>query len=210
VNEDTFGASFLDIATNTLAIVMIVTMFALLTVQSETAVQRDPRFSEEPSLALRTQPPLAERPFLDYYLVFDGRIVRWQQERYVAELMSKGLRQTIALPTGKLRLTAVMEPRDPDSFSASYAPDFQALAAQSTPLTSDALEAVIEVIVDRHNAAGMAPNFVVYPSGIDAFEGLYRSLREEPIWMRWFLWSEEIPLKIERRVAHFTSFEFDF
>ena len=210
MNEDTFGASFLDIATNTLAIVMIVTMFALLTVKSETAPQRDPRFSEEPGLALRVQPPLAERPFLDYYFVFDGRIVRWQQERYVAELISNGLRQTIALPGGKLRLSAVMEPRDPDSFSASFAPDFPALASQATPLTPDTLETVAAGIMDRSDNLGLAPNFVVYPSGMDAFEGLYRQLRAEPIWMRWFLWSEDMPLKIERRVAHFTSFEFDF
>ena len=210
MNEDTFGASFLDIATNTLAIVMIVTMFALLTVKSETAVQRDPRFSGEPRLALRVQPPLAERPFLDYYFVFDGRIVRWEQERYVAELISNGMRQTIALPGGKLRVSAVMEPRDPDSFSASFAPDFPALAEQAAPLTSETLETVTEGIVGRLDNPGRAPNFVVYPSGMDAFEALYRNLREEPIWMRWFLWSEDVPLKIERRVAHFTSFEFDF
>lgn len=210
MNEDTFGASFLDIATNTLAIVMIVTMFALLTVTSETAVQRDPRFNEQPTLALRMQQPLAERPFLDYYLVFDGRIVRWEQERYVAELISGGLRQTIALPGGKLRVTAVMEPRDPDSFSASFAPDFPALAEQATLLTAATLKGVTKGIVDRQIAKGLAPNFVVYPSGMDAFEILYRSLREEPIWMRWFLWSEGAPLKIERRVAHFTRFEFDF
>ena len=210
MNEDTFGASFLDIATNTLAIVMIVTMFALPTVKSETAVQRDPRFSGEPRLALRVQPPLAERPFLDYYFVFDGRIVRWEQERYVAELISNGMRQTIALPGGKLRVSAVMEPRDPDSFSASFAPDFPALAEQAAPLTSETLETVTEGIVGRLDNPGRAPNFVVYPSGMDAFEALYRNLREEPIWMRWFLWSEDVPLKIERRVAHFTSFEFDF
>ncbi|MCY4514049.1 MAG: hypothetical protein OXC69_02765 [Candidatus Tectomicrobia bacterium] len=210
MNEDTFGASFLDIATNTLAIVMIVTMFALLTVESETAVQRDPRFNEQPLLALRIQPPLTERPFLDYYLVFDGRIIRWEQERYVAELISSGLGQTIALPGGKLRVTAVMEPRDPDSFSASFAPDFSTLVEKATPLTSDTLEAVTDGIVDRRNTAGLAPNFIVYPSGMDGFELLYRSLREEPIWMRWFLWSEDAPLKIERRVAHFTRFEFDF
>lgn len=210
MNEDAFGASFLDIATNALAIVMIVTMFALLTVKSETALQHDPRFSEEPRLTLRVQPPLAERPFLDYYFVFDGRIVRWEQESYVAELMSKGVRQTIALPGGKLRLSAVMEPRDPDSFSASFAPDFPALVDQATPLMSDTLETVTAGIVDRLDTLGLAPNFVVYPSGMDAFEALYRNLREEPIWMRWFLWSEDIPLKIERRAAHFTSFEFDF
>ena len=210
MNEDTFGASFLDIATNTLAIVMIVTMFALLTVESETALQRDPRFNEQPLLALRMQPQPTERPFLDYYLVFDGRIVRWEQERYVAELVSSGLGQTIALPGGKLRVTAVMEPRDPDSFSANFVPDFSVLAEKVTLLTSDTLEGVTNGIVGRRNTAGLAPNFIVYPSGMDAFELLYRGLREEAIWMRWFLWSEDAPLKIERRVAHFTSFEFDF
>ena len=174
------------------------------------AAERDPRFDEEPPLALRAQPPLMERPFLDYYLVFDGRIVRWEQERYVAELIAKGLRDTIDLPGGKLRVSAAMEPRDPDSFSASFVPDFPALAERAAPLGPDTVEAVAADIVARLKAHGLAPNFVVFPSGMDAFAALYRSLREEPIWLRWYLWSEDAPLKIERRAAHFASFEFDF
>ena len=210
MNEDATDASFLDIATNTLAVVVIVTMFALLTVKPEAASQRDPRFDEEPPLALRAQPPLAERPFLDYYLVFDGRIVRWEQERYVEELIATGLRNTIDLPGGKLRVSAAMEPRDPDSFSATYVPDFGGLAERATPLTPETVEAIAANIVDRLKKNDLAPNFVVFPSGMDAFETLYRTLREEPIWLRWFLWPDDAPLKIERRVAHFTRFEFDF
>ena len=210
MNEDPSDASFLDIATNTLAIVMIVTMFALLTAKPETSAPRDPRFGEKPRLALRTQPSLAERPFLDYYLVFDGRIVRWEQERYVEALIAGGLRDTVDLPGGKLRVSAAMEPRDPDSFSATFVPDLAVLAKAATPLTPEAMEAVTANILDRLKTRELAPNFVVLPSGMDAFEALYRRLREEPIWLRWFLWPDDIPLKIERRVAHFTSFEFDF
>ena len=210
MNEEAFDASFLDIATNTLAIVVIVTMFALLTVKPETAAQRDPRFSEEPGLALRVQPRLAERPFLDYYFVFDGRIVRWEQERYVEAMSANGLRDTITLPDGKLRLSAALEPRDPDSFSASFVPDFAALATRAAPLAPDTVEAVAAGIVERLETHGLAPNFVVFPSGMDAFESLYRDLRGKPIWLRWFLWPADTPLKIERRVAHFASFDFDF
>lgn len=210
MNEDTSDASFLDIATNTLAIVMIVTMFALLTAKPETSVPHDPRFGEKPRLALRAQPSPAERPFLDYYLVFDGRIVRWEQERYVEALIAGGLRDTVDLPGGKLRVSAAMEPRDPDSFSATFVPAFAVLAKAATPLASETVEAVAANILDRLKTHGLAPNFVVFPSGMDAFEALYRRLREEPIWLRWFLWPDDVPLKIERRVAHFTSFEFDF
>ena len=210
MSEDALDASFLDIATNALAIVIIVTMFALLTVKPESSAQRDSRFDEEPRLALRAQPPLIERPFLDYYLVFDGRIVRWEQERYVVELIANGLRDTVELPGGKLRVSAAMEPRDPDSFSASFEPDFPVLAERATPLGPETVEGVAADIVERLGTRGPAPNFVVFPSGMDAFQALYRSLRERPIWLRWFLWSEDTPLKIERRVAHFTSFEFDF
>ena len=210
MNKGAFDASFLDIATNTLAVVMIVTMFALLTVKPETATQRDPRFDEEPRLALRAQSPLAERPFFDYYLVFSDRIVRWQQERYVDELIVNGLRNTIELPGGKLRVSAAMEPRDPDSFSASFAPDFAALAARATLLAPETVDTVAADIAERLKTRGLAPNFVVFPSGMDSFEALYRRLRGEPIWLRWFLWSEDSPIKIERRVAHFASFEFDF
>ena len=210
MSEDAFDASFLDIATNVLAIVVIVTMFALLTVKPDKATQRDPRFDEEAALALRVQPPVTERPFFDYYLVFDGRIVRWEQERYVEALIANGLHDTVDLPGGKLRVSALPEPRDPDSFSATFVPDFTALAARATPLTPETVDSVAADIADRVKTRGLAPNFVVFSSGMDAFGALYRGLRQEPVWMRWFLWAEDTPLKIERRVAHFARFEFDF
>ena len=210
MNDGAFDASFLDVASNLLAIMLIVTMFALLTIRSEPTVLHDPRFDREPPLTLRTQPALDERPFLDYYLVFDGRIVRWDQERYVEHLIAGGLRDTVDVEGGKLRVSARMEPRDPDSYSASYLPDFAALARRATWLTPDTVDAVVAEIDNRAREYGLVPNFVVYPSGVDAFEVLYRDLRETPIWMRWFLWPDDFPLKIERRVANFTRFELDF
>ena len=210
MSDGGFDAGFLDVASNTLAIMIFVTMFALLTVRSEPAVLHDPRFDREPPLTLRVQPPLAERPFLDYYLVFDGVIVRWDQERYVEQLIANGLRDTVRSEGGKLRVSATEEPRDPDSYSASYFPDFDALAKRAAVLTAETVEAVAAQIRGREKAHGLVPNFVVYPSGMDAFEALYAELRETPLWMRWFLWSEDAPLKIERRVANFTRFELDF
>ena len=210
MNDGGFDAGFLDVASNTLAIMIFVTMFALLTVRSEPTVLHDPRFDRELPLTLRVQPPLAERPFLDYYLVFDGMIVRWEQERYVEHLIEHGLRDTVRAEGGKLRVSARMEPRDPDSYSASFLPDFDALARQATVLTTETVEAVAAQIRGREKTHGLVPNFVVFPSGMDAFEVLYRDLRETPIWMRWFLWTDDAPLKIERRVANFTRFELDF
>ena len=126
-----FDAGFLDVAANALAIMIFVTMFALLTVRSEPTVLHDPRFDRELPLTLRVQPPLAERPFLDYYLVFDGMIVRWEQGRYVEHLIEHGLRKTVRADGGKLRVSARMEPRDPDSYTASFVPDFEALAGRA-------------------------------------------------------------------------------
>ncbi len=210
MNDGAFDASFLDVASNMLAIMLIVTMFALLTMRSEPTVLHDPRFDREPPLTMRAQPALDERPFLDYYLVFDGKIVRWEQERYVEHLIADGLRNTVDAEDGKLRVSARREPRDLDSYSASFVPDFEALAKRATSLTPETVQAVAADIDNRGGRYGLVPNFVVYPSGIDAFEVLYRDLRETPIWLRWFLWSDEFPLKIERRVANFTRFELDF
>ena len=210
MDDGVFDAGFLDVASNTLAIMIFVTMFALLTVRSDPAVLHDPRFDRDPALTLRVQPPLAERPFLDYYLVFDGGIVRWEQERYVEHLIAHGLRDTVDGEDGKLRVSPRMEPRDPDSYSASFAPDFDALTGRATSLTPESVETVAADIRERARTQGLVPNFVVYPSGMDAFETLYRELRETPIWLRWFLWSEEAPLKIERRAANFRRFELDF
>ena len=205
-----FDAGFLDIASNMLAVMLIVTMFAMLTVRSEATVLHDPRFERDPALALRAQPALPERPFFDYYLVFDGRIVRWEQERFVEVLLARGLRETVDAKGGKLRVSARMEPRDPDSFSASFVPDFEALAGEATPLTPETVEAIAAGIGERAGTHGLMPNFVVFPTGMDAFELLYRNLRDTPLWLRWFLWSKDSPLKIERRVANFTRFELDF
>ena len=210
MNDGGFDAGFLDVAANALAIMIFVTMFALLTVRSEPTVLHDPRFDRELPLTLRVQPPLAERPFLDYYLIFDDMLVRWEQERYVEHLIEHGLRDTVRVDGGKLRVSITMEPRDPDSYSASFVPDFDALARRATVLTTETVEAVAAEIRGREKTHGRVPNFVVLPSGMDSFEALYTELRETPIWMRWFLWPDDAPLKIERRVANFTRFELDF
>ena len=209
-NENALDASFLDIATNMLAIVIIVTMFALFTVKAETAVQLDPMFEDEPALALRNQPPVLERPLFDYYIVFDGRIARWNQEYYVERLAVEGLGQTIEGPDGKLRLSKVHEPRDIDSFSAAFVPDFDAMRARATAIDPETIDRLVVDIGKRFEVRKVAANFVVYPSGMDAFEQLYRRIRTEPVWLRWYLWSEEFPVKIDRRNAHFASFEFEF
>lgn len=210
MNGDTPDAGFLDVATNVLAVIVIVTMFALPTVEIGTSKRSDPRFDEAPGLALRIQPSPPERPFLDYYFVFDGVIVRWEQDRYVARLASAGLRDPVALPGGTLRVSVAAEPRDPDSFTASFIPDLPALAASAAALTPETVDSTASAILERREARGTAPNFIVYPSGMDAFGMLYRRLRETPLWLRWFLWEEEVPLKIERRARHFAAFEFDF
>ena len=210
MNDGGFDAGFLDVAANALAIMIFVTMFALLTVRSEPTVLHDPRFERDLPLTLRAQPSLAERPFLDYYLVFDGRIARWEQERYVEHLIEYGLRDTVRAEGGKLRVSARMEPRDPDSYTASFVPDFDALAGRATVMAADAVDAVAAEIRDREKTHGRVPNFIVYPSGMKVFESLYSELREGPIWMRWFLWRDDAPLKIERRAANFTRYELDF
>ena len=210
MNDGGFDAGFLDVAANALAIMIFVTMFALLTVRSEPTVLHDPRFERELPLTLRVQPPLAERPFLDYYLVFDGMIARWEQERYVEHLIEHGLRDTVRAEGGKLRVSARMEPRDPDSYTASFVPDFDALAERATVLAAEAVDAVAAGIRDREKTHGRMPNFIVYPSGMKAFGVLYAELREAPIWMRWFLWSGDFPLQVERRAANFTRYELDF
>lgn len=210
MNDGGFDAGFLDVAANALAIMIFVTMFALLTVRSEPSILHDPRFEREPPLSLRVQPSLSERPFIDYYLVFDGRIARWEQERYVEHLIEHGLRDTVQAEGGKLRVSARMEPRDPDSYTASFVPDFDALAGRATVLTAEAIDTVAAEIRDREKTHGRMPNFIVYPSGIKAFEVLYSELREASIWMRWFLWSNDVPLQVERRAANFTRYEVDF
>ena len=157
MNDDGFDAGFLDVASNALAIMIFVTMFALLTVRSEPVVLHDPRFERDPPLELRVQPPLAERPFLDYYLVFDGMLVRWEQERYVEHLIEHGLRDTVSASGGKLRLSPRMEPRDPDSYSASFLPDFDALAERATILTTETVKTIAAEIREREKTRGWCP-----------------------------------------------------
>ena len=99
MNDGGFDAGFLDVASNALAIMIFVTMFALLTVRSEPVVLHDSRFERDQPLKLRVQPPLAERPFLDYYLVFDGHacsLGAGTLRRGPAR--ARGLRDTVRMP----------------------------------------------------------------------------------------------------------------
>lgn len=206
---DSAGSGFLDIATNTLAVVMIVTMFSLLTVRPQSYASKDPSAILDPPLRFHAPTSQLFRPFTTYYFVFENRVVPWDQESFVEALFAGGPGvETVTGPQGRVRLQGgAATARDVDEFQALFLPDFEAMAAQAAVWDDAATGPWLEGL-SRAVQTNNAPTFIVYRSGMDLFARLYPRLRDWGIRFRWYAWQDKEPLKIVRRVSEFTSFRF--
>lgn len=201
-------SGFLDIATNTLAIVMIVMMFSLLTVRIHSHASDDPDAVIDPPIEFRFLKTEIFKPFADYYFVFDERLVAWQQDLYVQTLAEAGPKQgTVALAQGRLRLQG-SKSRDADNFKITFLPDFDQLKESNPAWNSEATAAWIEDLIQRYENERIAPTFLVFASGMPLFSKLYPHLKESGLVFRWYPWQDKKPVRISRQVSDFTSFRF--
>lgn len=198
--------ALLDVATNLLAILLIVALFALI--GHPQRQQGASQLPADPVSHLRFIEPQRELfpPFSRFYLVIAGRIVPWDQEAVVAALAQDPERSVGTTPQG--RFTWIAEPlvtRDLDTFQLRFLPDPQAIAAQTQawrPEETDALLAELKRAADHR----VYPVFIVYPDGMDLFAGLYDRLQQAGLRFRWFAQAADEPVLIGRMPAQFTHY----
>lgn len=205
--EGVASNAFLDIATNLLAILLIVTLFALATPRQLTegantlpsVAQAGPRFVE-PRRALFP-------PFSRFYFVISDRVAVWDQEAVVAALAMDPATRSGRIWQGRFEWRP--EPlvtRDIDSFQLRFWPDRDAILQQSPPWSAEqTLQLVAELARDAASDQ-IAPVFIVQPDGMETFVPLHARLQAAGQRFRWFTQPPEEPLLIGREIAQFTHY----
>lgn len=206
-HEDATDSAFLDVAANTLAILIMITMFALITVQRTIDGSDHAAAVEDPPMPFVARNHQLFQPFSEYWFVLGDGLVRWNQEALVDALDKAGLFSgAVATEQGLGQLEAAgIVFHDLDSFSVTFHPDLDHLRASAVaPEPAHGTPGLVEVLVQRYRDGRRAPVFLVYAEGMDVFAQLFDELNGRGIRMRWFPWRAEDPLTVVRNVSQFT------
>jgi hypothetical protein len=200
-------SAFLDIATNLLAILLIVTLFALAAPR-----QRDEGASQlpaRPSAGPRFVEPQRERfpPFSRFYFVLADRVVVWDQNAVVAALATAPNTRSGTIWQGRFAWRS--EPlvtRDIDTFQLEFWLDRDAILTQSLPWSVEQTERLVVELARDDASDRIAPVFIVHPDGMETFVPLYQGLQATGQRFRWFTQRPDEPLLIGRHIAQFTHY----
>lgn len=205
--DETTPGAFLDIATNLLAILLIVTLFSLIGLRQPT--EGASQLPAPPSAGIRFIEPqryLFPR-FSRFYFVLAGQVVPWDQEAVVRALADAPDQRSGQ--TGQGRFAWLPEPlvtRDIDTFQLRFWPERAALLADQTPWTEQRTEQLVIELADAAARQRIAPVFIVYADGMETFVTLYAQLQAAGLRFRWFARHPDEPLLIGRHPAQFTHY----
>ncbi|MDZ7621104.1 MAG: hypothetical protein U5O69_01200 [Candidatus Competibacteraceae bacterium] len=204
--EDSVQGAFLDIAANLLAVILIVTLFSLVSFQHKThsSVHPDARPFATPRF-VEPQRDLFP-PFSSFFFVVEDRVARWDQDAVLAAL--RAAPRTFSGKTRQGRYEWLPEPlvtRDIDTYQIRFFLDVPAVLAQEPAFTATMLERQIAELARDYAAHRTAPVFLVYPSGMETFVPLYEGVRNAGLRFRWFALRPDEPLFLGRHPAQFTD-----
>jgi len=203
MSRDSTSSAFLDIATNLLAVMLILTLFALVAQRHDTGAEPAPA-SHPP-----TERFLAPRrewfpPFSRFFFVTAGRVVPWDQEAVVAALAAAPTARAGRTWQGRYEWQPEPLPlRDLDGYRLRFFPEVAALVARVPPWTSADTERLVAEL-SHAASARVAAVFIVHPDGMAQFAPLHEQLRARALRFRWFPQAPDAPLEIGREVAQFT------
>lgn len=195
-------SAFLDIAANLLAIILIITLFSLVTVQHHTHSSTQADAVQDPLLRFVEPQRDLFPPFSQFFFVLEDRIVAWDQ----AAIIAASSTQSVTTEQGRFQwLAEPLTPRDIDTYALNFFPDRQSLL-QSTPPFSTIMDTFIAELNQNYADSRTAPVFIVYPSGMETFAEFYPRLQDAQLRFRWFARPEGAPLYIGRHPAQFTDY----
>ncbi|QGU33956.1 hypothetical protein E6P07_04750 [Thermochromatium tepidum ATCC 43061] len=205
--EEQTPSAFLDIATNLLAILLILTLFALAAPRQFT--EGASQLPARPSTGLRFVAPQRERfpPFSRFYVVLADRVTVWDQEAVVAALAAAPHTHSGTTRQGRFDWQPEwLVTRDIDGFQLRFWFDRDALLSQSTPWGVEQTERLVDELAQDAARNRIAPVFIVYPDGLETFVPIYERLQARGQRFRWFTQRPDEPLLIGRHVAQFTHY----
>ena len=198
---------FLDVAANTLAVILIVTLFAIQEIQQQTPFRVDPYAKEPPPLSFPLTAPRIFTPYSKYYLLFDDGIVSWGQEQAVQELVKNNFRGPVHADGAVVFSSMSFEGRDIDSYKVTWSPAFEDLGKRLQPINDDTSYKLVEQLEASYSESNVSPTFLVFASGMDAFAKLYPHLvdPERSLSWRWYSWKKSRPVVISRSYRNFAT-----
>ncbi|MEY6432282.1 hypothetical protein ABC977_07640 [Thioalkalicoccus limnaeus] len=203
--DEPANEALLDLATNLLAVILIVTLFSLI------SVPHRQQGSPHPAARSIVAEPFVEPrrdlfpPFSRFYFVVGDRVVRWDQEAVVTARLAEPRRLTGTTHQGRFEwLPEPLVTRDIDTFQMRFFVDAAAVSAHEPPFTESAAARLLLDLLEGHAVERTAPVFIVYPDGLETFARFYDSLRASGIRFRWFTHQPGEPLFLGRHPAQFT------
>ncbi|KAB2930810.1 MAG: hypothetical protein F9K25_08710 [Candidatus Contendobacter sp.] len=205
-HDELTNSAFLDIATNLLAVILIVTLFSLVAVQHKTHSSTHP--AAQPNPTLRFVEPQRDLfpPFSTFFFVTSDRVARWDQTAVIDALLANPQSLSGTTPQGRYEwLPEVLITRDIDTFQINFFLDHPAVLNQEPPFSETMADRLIADLTQTYQNARTAPVFIVYPSGMETFTLLYARLQNAGLRFRWFARRADEPLYLGRHPAQFTD-----
>lgn len=201
-------SGFLDVATNTLAIIIIVTVFSLAVVRETIPTSPEPDAVLDPPLIYRVGERTPFPPPSIFVLFVDARTLRLDGDGIVMQLLDKPpgpvMRETVS--QGRIDFMPLSASGyDVDIYQFAFTPD-PTYIATLPPFDPAQAAAFVDDVEQTWRTSGHAPTFLVYPSGMDAFAAAHAALEQRAMPWRWVLIQEGQPIRLERSSRGFRSF----
>jgi len=206
-DNDNNETGFLDVAANTLAVILIVTVFAIQQIQQQTPFRVDPYAKETPPLSFPVTAPRIFPPYSKYFLIFDDGIVSWNQDEAVRQLHEQTFRKPVHADGVVVISPASFEGRDIDSYRVTWTPDFEQLRKRLQPIDDETAKTLVAQLEAMYDDGNISPTFLVFASGMNAFARLYPHLIDPTrgLHWRWYNWKQGQPVVISRSYRNFAT-----
>ncbi len=206
-HDELTNSAFLDIATNLLAVLLIVTLFSLVAAQHKIYSSTHPTAQLNPTLRFVEPQRDLFPPFSTFFFVTSDRVVRWDQAAVIEALWANPQSLSGTTPQGHYEwLPEVLVTRDIDTFQIHFFLDQTAALAREPPFSDAMADRLITELTQTYQVARTAPVFVVYPNGMETFTLLYARLQNAGLRFRWFTRQADEPLYLGRSPAQFTDY----
>jgi hypothetical protein len=199
--------AFLDIASNTLAVIIIVTVFSLSAVTENALTVRDPAAVIDPLVPVRVGMREPFAPISRFVVFGSGKAFEFDHEAISAGIDAKlpGFPTKVSVEQGVfdfLPLAVAGGDLNYYSFNFRISQDYlNGLKA----VTSADMRDMLGRFEEDWGANRVAPTFLVYGSGIEAFSALHANLLESQMPWRWVHLEEGVPVRIQRTRGGFKS-----
>lgn len=194
----------LDISANALAVLILATML-VLTVASPPTPQGEARAEVRPELFYPSPLEIEVVPQSVYWIVTQAGVTPLDLNAIAVEL-AQG-RPVAQTPVAEATLVIDRRNyRDLNDHRMRLDFDWSELAANARTLVTDEdISSFTDEVTEAFEGAGTPPTFIVTPAGTQAFAGVYWTLREGQVPMRWVPFETRTPLIFSRRASNFET-----